>query len=100
MCANETVPDVMQKRSTSVVRGSRSFVRHPQALDEPRPLGIGNVLDLKPFLSKYAYSITLDVMAANAVHDPSPGATNRFVCGIHSRHFAALQRPELPGLDC
>jgi hypothetical protein len=80
MCANETVPDVMQERSTNVVRGNRSFVRHPQALNEPRPPGIGNVLDLKPFLSKYAYSITLDVMASNAVHDPSPDTTNKPRC--------------------
>jgi hypothetical protein len=81
MCANATVPDVMQKDSTGVARGSRSFVRHPEALNEPQPEGIANVLDLKPFLSKYAYSITLDVMAANAVHDPANDDTSKLRCG-------------------
>lgn len=77
MCRSPNTQDKMPENSTWVKRGQRYFVRDPRALVDPRPLGIGNVADLKPFLSKYAYSIALDVLAANAVHNSAKGATGR-----------------------
>uniref|UniRef100_A0A383V720 Uncharacterized protein n=1 Tax=Tetradesmus obliquus TaxID=3088 RepID=A0A383V720_TETOB len=47
-----------------IQRGSGFFVRDPQ----PQADGPA-VLDLKPWLSKFAYSIGLDVLAANAMDD-------------------------------
>jgi len=44
------------------MRGGRSFLRNPS------PVLTGqkeDVLDLKPFLAKYAYGISLDIMAVN-----------------------------------
>jgi len=77
MCSSPNTTDTMPQNSTGVKRGQRYFVRDPRALANPRPLGIGNVVDLKPFLSKYAYSIALDVLAANAVNNRAKGATDR-----------------------
>ncbi|WIA11021.1 hypothetical protein OEZ85_011175 [Tetradesmus obliquus] len=53
-------------------RGSGSFVRDPQ----PQADGPA-VLDLKPWLSKFAYSIGLDVLAANAMDDARDKKHNR-----------------------
>lgn len=59
-----TVQNLAVNGST-LQRGQRYFVHNPQSA-EP---GQSNVLDLKPFLAKYAYSIVLDVLAANAMGD-------------------------------
>lgn len=66
MCSSSRVVDKMSPATNSVQRGKRFFVRHPQALDADKPANTPNVLDLKPFLSKYAYSIAIEVVASNA----------------------------------
>jgi hypothetical protein len=51
------------------MRGGRSFLRNPS------PVLTGqqeDVLDLKPFLAKYAYGISLDIMAVNPMIMNSP----------------------------
>eukprot|EP00775_Hariotina_reticulata_P010000 gene10000-10154_t len=47
---------------TFVKRGNLSFPRYPESELTGQP---GAVLDLKPFLAKYAYGISLDVLAVN-----------------------------------
>lgn len=68
MCANATIKDTFPANTRALQRGQRFFARHPQAKE---PLDDGNVVNLKPFLTKYAYSIALDVLAANAASQPA-----------------------------
>jgi hypothetical protein len=70
MCANATIKDDFPANTRALQRGQRFFARHPQAILNSSRDG-GNVVNLKPFLTKYAYSIALDVLAANAASQPA-----------------------------
>eukprot|EP00878_Enallax_costatus_P006826 GHUV01007154.1.p1 GENE.GHUV01007154.1~~GHUV01007154.1.p1 ORF type:complete len:909 (+),score=228.54 GHUV01007154.1:392-3118(+) len=50
----------------AVERGNRTFVLDPTGRSTP---GGSNILDLKAYLAKYAYSIVIDVLAANTLGD-------------------------------
>jgi hypothetical protein len=58
------------------------------------------VLDLKPWLSKYAYSIGLDVLAANAMDDskdkrhPRPDKDRAVFSMLFQRSAGAEEKPD------
>jgi hypothetical protein len=71
MCSRANMSDNIPASGRYVQRGQRYFVRHPLVTNTTRPDGIAAVLDLKPFLSKYAYSIKVEVLAMNAASQPA-----------------------------
>lgn len=74
MCDSNSTRDVAPPGARYVRRGRRYFVRDPQVTQASQKPGTSSVLDLKPFLSKYAYSITLEVLATNAASQPAAHA--------------------------
>lgn len=77
MCNTSTTADVIPNDGRYVRRGQRSFVRDPRVTATEKPEGVSAVLDLKPFLSKYAYSINVEVLATNAASQPATLKANR-----------------------
>lgn len=71
MCSSAATRDIIPANGRYVQRGQRYFVRHPRVNQTSQPDGIAAVLDLKPFLTKYAYSIKIEVLATNAASQPA-----------------------------
>lgn len=68
MCKDNKTKDelVPKQQPRALKRGNRYFVLNPDVLGQNGTAS--GVLDLKPYLSKYAYSIVLEVLATNAIN--------------------------------
>jgi hypothetical protein len=71
MCSRANLSDIIPASGRYVQRGQRYFVRHPLVNETASADGIAAVLDLKPFLTKYAYSIKIEMLATNAASQPA-----------------------------
>lgn len=80
MCASRSTPDRLPPGTRALQRGQRFFVRDPRVTDPAKSVEGGNVINLKPFLTKYAYSIAVDVLATNAASQPAGKGSNRCAC--------------------
>eukprot|EP00879_Flechtneria_rotunda_P000618 GHRR01000731.1.p1 GENE.GHRR01000731.1~~GHRR01000731.1.p1 ORF type:complete len:1462 (+),score=478.47 GHRR01000731.1:180-4565(+) len=91
ICAGNATEDVIE--GTFVKRGNRSFVHDPLSNKTGQA-----VLDLKPFLSKYAYGIALDAVAASAIsgateQHPHPDKDRAMFSMVFQRSSKADDKP-------